>query len=258
MPENQSPAADQVILIGASNVAIGFSTATGLLRAGLSAPLDLRMAIGHGRSYGRWSRFAGRSLPGIVDCGLWRAIESTPALRRHALLTDVGNDLMYGRLPEEIAGWVRECLQRLSNREAVCTITRLPVARVERLSPWRYHSTRLLFFPGHRPIGWPEMLQRARDLDDHVAKLANEFGASVITPPDEWYGVDPIHIRRGLRPRAWREIFGTWPAFDASCEVVEPGARLFGRFAEEYRLLGRPGTQRQPVISTPKFSVSLY
>ena len=34
-------------------------------------PLEVFVALGHGRSYGRSTRMLGRQLPGILECGLW-------------------------------------------------------------------------------------------------------------------------------------------------------------------------------------------
>lgn len=259
MAEFDTPSpVNQVILIGASNVTIGFATVTRLLRGGFSEPLDLRAAIGHGRSYGTWSRFAGRALPGIRECGLWRSLEHSQPAHRHALLTDIGNDLLYGRSVEEIASWVKTCLDRLGELQADCIITRLPVARVERLSASRYHATRLLFFPGHRPVRWSAMLDRVRELDERVTHFADAAGAKVITPQGDWYGIDPIHIRRRFRPTAWNSIFSVWPDFDATSEAQPPAPRLLGRFPEHYRLFGQTRSSPQPVFSNGELSLSLY
>src|SRR4051794_31255557 len=66
-----SGAVTRVVLLGASNVTIGFGVLTRLVRAGFRGPIDLRAALGHGRSYGAWSSLLVRSLPAITQCGLW-------------------------------------------------------------------------------------------------------------------------------------------------------------------------------------------
>src|SRR5439155_11570702 len=100
----------RVVLLGASNLTLGFPMLVSELRAWLGSPVEILCAHGHGRSYGLASRVLFRELPGIVECGLWRALASAPARPTLALLTDVGNDIMYGRDVEEIAGWVETAL----------------------------------------------------------------------------------------------------------------------------------------------------
>ncbi len=248
----------RVVLLGASNVTLGFGVISSLLRAGFPGPLDIRAALGHGRSYGTWSTLAFRSLPSIKSCGLWESL-GEPSRRSYALLTDVGNDLMYGQRPEIIARWVETCLRRLSDLDFRLIVTRLPLARIERLTAFRYHATRTSFFPMHRPIAWPEMLGRARELDARVADAAHRYNASVVTPPLEWYGFDPIHIRWTRRVAAWNGILSHWPEFrPANGRIAAPGLSLLGRFPAHYRLLGRERTTLQPVTNDNGTTLSLF
>ena len=55
----------RVILLGASNLTRAISTVIGIAQATLDGPLDIVAALGHGRSYGMWSRVLFRELPGI-------------------------------------------------------------------------------------------------------------------------------------------------------------------------------------------------
>ncbi len=247
----------RVVLLGASNVTLGFGVVTRLIRSGFDGPLDIRAAIGHGRSYGAWSRVAGRALPGIVACGLWDGLRSAPSAPTFGLLTDVGNDLMYGFPPATIAGWIAACLDRLAACDARIVVTRLPLARVERLSAGRYHATRLLFFPSRRPVSWAEMLDRARDLDRRVVEAAAARGAAIVTPPLDWYGFDPIHVRRSRRAAAWRTVFAHWPGFAPSSKPAR-GLPLLGRLPQEARLFGHRVGRPQPIVRRDDATLSLY
>jgi len=247
----------RVVLLGASNVTLGFGVISRLLRSGFAGPLEILGALGHGRSYGAWSTMAVRSLPSIVECGLWRSLAARDA-PTFALLTDVGNDLMYGHRPETIAGWVTTCLDRLTAADAKIVVTRLPIARIERLSAVRYHAVRASFFPFHRPITWRDMLGRARELDVRVEEAAQRAGAAIRTPPLEWYGFDPIHIRWTQRTRAWTDILSPWEGFRSPESRTAASLSLLGRFPEQYRLLGRSITAHQPVAASPDTMLSLY
>jgi len=247
----------RVVLLGASNVTLGFGTITRLVRSGFSGPLDVRAALGHGRSYGAWCSFGFRSLPAIARCELWDALDGVPAAATYALLTDVGNDLIYGSPPDRILRWVETCLDRLSAHGARVVVTRLPVARVERLGPARYHSTRLAFFPFRQTVPWREMLSRVRELDTLLAAAAARRGATVVTPPLDWYGFDPIHIRWSKRTAAWSDILSWWPGFETG-RGRSPSLPLIGRLPQHCRLFGRERRTEQPVVRRAGVTLSLY
>ncbi len=201
------------VLLGASNLTWGFPQVTTALRCSNSGPVEILMAHGHGRSYGMASRVLHRRLPGIVRCGIWPQLESMSPARTSALLTDVGNDLLYGVGPDTILKWVGQCLERLargSDPSPELILTRLPVASILRMSSLRYHATRFCFFPGGGP-DWKSMRRMVEELDGGLAELGNRHGAQVVTPPSDWYGLDPIHIRRAVRPSAWQHILSHWP-----------------------------------------------
>ena len=68
--------------------------------------VEVLAALGHGRSYGAHSRFVFRTLPGILESGLWQELESRPQLPTRGLVTDIGNDIFYGFSPEQTLGWI--------------------------------------------------------------------------------------------------------------------------------------------------------
>ena len=77
--------------------------------------------MGLGRSYGQRSTVLGRSLPGITECGLWPALQhgSGPV---HALITDVGNDVIYGVPVDRIVAWGSTCVDRLHAARRMVTL----------------------------------------------------------------------------------------------------------------------------------------
>lgn len=195
----------RVILLGASNLTLAFPLVVETLRATLG-PVELYAAHGHGRSYGMTSRVLARTLPGILNCGLWSDLAGRPRPARTplAVVTDIGNDLLYGAGAPQIAEWVEACLERLHGEGATVVITQLPLESVLRLGPARYAATKALFFPGKGPV-WDRMRPLAAELDQTLAELGQKWGAICVRPRPEWYGIDPIHVRRRLRPHAWGE-----------------------------------------------------
>lgn len=172
-------------------------------------PIEALAATGHGRSYGAWSRAGLRGLPGILDSGLWRALEAAPAggVRTLALLTDVGNDIGYGRAPETVAGWVADCVDRLAAAGALTVMTRLPLATLRRLPPWRFRVVAALLFPGRR-LDYDEILRRAEELDRRLAELADRRGCRLAALEPSWYrSYDGIHLRFRWLATAWARAF---------------------------------------------------
>lgn len=199
----------RVVLIGASNLTLGFSTVVEGARAALGAPLEILGAFGHGRSFGAPTRVLGRRLPGILDCGLWRALEAGSGAPTYAVVTDVGNDIGYGVPAETLAGWVEETLERLASRGATTVLTLLPQESLERVGVLRFYAARTLLFPSCR-LRREDILERALHANARLRELAARMGISAIDPPLDWFALDPIHIRRRRRREAWSSVLARW------------------------------------------------
>ena len=128
---NSAFSATRVVLIGASNLSLAFPDVLDAARALWGGPLEVLAAHGLGRSYGIPTRVLGRELPGILECGLWPALEALEPRPAVALLTDPGNDIAYQVPVERIAGWMRETVLRLERAGARIVVTRPPLASLE-------------------------------------------------------------------------------------------------------------------------------
>jgi len=205
----------RVIILGASNVTLGFPLIVEGLRKSLPRPVELFAAHGHGRSYGLRSRVLMRRLPGIRDCGLWEELKRPSAgeARPLALITDVGNDLLFGVRPELLLGWVEECVVRLRSQDTAVTVATLPLESTLRMSAARYHATKTVFFPGGGP-DWVTMKRMAGEVDAGLRDLAARHACRIVSPRGEWYGFDPIHVRRRHRAAAWSKFLSAWPGIE--------------------------------------------
>lgn len=242
----------RIIILGASNVALGFPLIVNAIRNSLTHPVQLFAAHGHGRSFCDWSYVLHRGLPGILDCDLWQELaHQSPADRTWGLVTDIGNDLLYGRSLEETYQQITRAMQHLSEAGAAITFVRPPIERVLRLSAWRYWITKQVMFPGPT-VPWTEMSRMIQELDQRVTEAAGPLGATVITPRLNWYGIDPIHIRGSQRLAAWESILRTWP-FEERPVMAAPSYEFSGRIwssAPKLRTLWRkPRHQAQPAWS---------
>ncbi|MBX3442196.1 MAG: hypothetical protein KF774_07295 [Planctomyces sp.] len=249
---NPLPAA-RVVVLGASNVTLGFPRIVASVRGLVPGPVQLFAAHGHGRSYGQPSSIPFRTLPGILDSGLWDALDrlaaedASPA-PLFALVTDIGNDLVYGNSPERIGGWIEECLSRLRARGARITIGRMPLASLQRVGRVRFQLMRTAIFPNSR-LTWDGMRADAVRLDELVSELATRHQIGSIVPRPEWYGIDPIHIRRKLRSAAWRDMLQPWGLAGES-DAAAPGLAASWRYwrlrPAERSVFGRVRAAAQP------------
>ena len=199
----------RVVILGASNVSLGMSTLIETARNAWGRPLDLLIAGGHGRSYGVETSVLGRRLPSISACGLWQALEHRPALPTAALVTDIGNDIIYGSDVARISHWLDDCLSRLAQVADRLIVTRLPWESLADLTPGRFRLVKTLFFPAAR-LDLSHALDQVQEMNGFLAECANRHGAYIVHPDPQWFGWDPIHIQRQKRAAAWQKVLSCW------------------------------------------------
>src|SRR5262249_16428037 len=159
--------------------------------------VEVRAALGHGRSYGADSRFLGRRLPAILECGLWRHLASAPPAATRALVTDIGNDIGYGFSAQQTVDWVDETVRRLLQVTPDAVVTDLPLASLRRLSPAKFRAVRAILFPASR-LSLDGVLAAAESINAGLHDLAIARGVRLFPLNPSWYGIDPIHIRPAL------------------------------------------------------------
>lgn len=231
-----------VILLGASNLTRDFPLILRLLQTSIDSPADIFTAMGHGRSYGTWSRLLHRALPGIVKCDLWNALPKRNAESHQplALITDIGNDLIYGQSTEAILAWVESCIRQLQEIDARITITLLPEVSLARLSSLRFKLTRRLFFPNN-PASLADLIQKVQCLNQQLREIATSKQICAVEASQHWYGFDPIHYRYSQRAALWKSIFSTWDL--PQLEYSSAKQRWHDTFYSVLRL--QPGLKRQ-------------
>lgn len=196
----------RLIVLGASNVTRSFGRLVRLAGERLPGPLEVVAAHGHGRSYGAaWSTVLVRQLPGILHCRLWEAVGQSRSVPTVAIVTDIGNDLLYEFPVETVANWVEQCFARLQGVADRIVVTALPVANLEGLSEVRYKFFRRLFMPDCR-LPLSEVSLRVVALNERVCALARAHGIHIVDPQRAWYGMDPLHVRRRCYPMAWQAV----------------------------------------------------
>ena len=203
-----------VVLLGASNLTMGWQPLLRALVSRIRRPVDVFAAMGMGRSYVDWSTFGIRQLPGIVDSGIWDSLRQQhpqPATPPLVMLTDIGNDLVYGRSPEMIMDAIRLCLQQLKTWSGDCQIlfTGLPMESVASLSRFRFLVARTLLFPAS-PLSWSDIKRKVAELNQLVEAEVRTQQLKLARPRGEWYGLDPIHVLSRYRETAFGFYFDHW------------------------------------------------
>ena len=239
----------RVVVLGASNVSRGLSRLVATVES-RSPGADLFVAAGHGRGYGVNTRVAARRLPSILRSGLWRGLDRHGGEAPFALVTDVGNELLYGARAELVASWVRETVWRLADRGATIAITRLPMAGIATVGAVRYRALRTFFVPGCR-LSLTGLKEAATRLDADLQAIAGDFGAQIIEQPAHWYGCDTLHIRRRHLDDLWRMACNAWgiPVVESpAASSLATWARVGTKAAEVRSLGGVMRFTRQPVL----------
>ena len=249
----------RVVLLGASNVAISWKPLLQILASGFDNSLDIHTAHGMGRSYISSSHFAWRRLPGIMESSLWDHLSASPnQSSTKVLLTDLGNDLVYGRSAEDVYAVAKQCIARLLDHDPNCDIvvTRPPVDSVLDVSAWKYQAIRRLLFP-KCSLSLPQVKSVTVELDDLMTQIEDSFEITLIRPERSWYGFDPIHIRRERRGEVFAGYFENWSSWSHRKQSVAQLPVTRPVPAVRY-LFGKQRSTDQPCIDSQSVRVFAY
>lgn len=227
----------RVVALGASNLTRGLRCVIETSRAVWGPDVEVLAALGHGRSYGARSQILFRALPGILQSGLWCALDVAPSLPTQAVIADVGNDVLYGYSAKQILEWVEEALGRLKRVTPDITLTDLPIASIRRLSPSRYLLFRSVLFPSSQ-LSLAQVREAAEALSAGLQALATVHGIRFFRLDPAWYGFDPIHIRRSCWPSAWQAILGAPAARHQGRSSLHEALKLFAMAPERRWIFG--------------------
>ena len=197
----------RVVVLGASNLTRGFPAVVSSARAEWGREVEVLAAPGLGRSYGAHSRVLFRRLPGILESGLWPALESRARVPTRGVVSDVGNDILYGFSARQTLEWVDEAIRRLNRFTRDVVVTDLPLTRIRRLSKAEFLAFRSVLVPSCR-LSLTQVLDRAGQVSAGLASIAAAAGSRLVHLDPAWYGVDPVHFRPSSIRAAWRQILG--------------------------------------------------
>jgi hypothetical protein len=242
---------NRIVALGASNLTRGFHTIVSAARSAWGPEVQIFAALGHGRSYGAPSRVLVRTLPGILESGLWHALASQPSSPGKALITDVGNDILYGCSVEQILTWVDKAAQRLLPITPDIVLTDLPLASIRQLSAARFLFFRSMLFPACK-LSLAEVVEKIEHLNEGLAALAIARNLRFFRLNPSWYGLDPVHIRPVFWRTAWMEILDAPAAKNAPGSSLGEGLKLYFMAPERRHLFGIEQVTPQAGVSLPR------
>jgi hypothetical protein len=85
----------------------------------------------------------------------------------------------------------------------------LPAESIERLGERRFELYRRLLFAGSK-LTLADARRLVREINERLIQISNLRKISVIPASNEWYGFDPIHIRRRSERAAWSKLLAAW------------------------------------------------
>ncbi len=217
---------NRLILLGASNLTLSLRLVIDLMQQRLGSPSEVFAAVGHGRAYGIFSEAVWRGLPGIADCGLWRRLSAMESRSTYALLTDIGNDIVYGLMPEQILQLVERCVEQLQRQSARIVVTGLPMASIDCLSERRYIFFRNLFYPSCR-LSRNETISRAWAVHEGLQEMAARRKFILHEQKSGWFGWDGIHVHYWQREAYYRAIVQRLPDSGGKPEFCDDQRKFF-------------------------------
>ncbi len=237
----------RVVALGASNLTRGFQTVVSTARSAWGPGVEVLAALGHGRSYGAHSTLLVRTLPGILESGLWPQLERAPRVATRALVTDVGNDILYGYSADQTLEWIDRALVRLSGITDDVVLTDLPLASIRRLSNVKFLAFRSVLAPSCR-LSLAQVVETTERVNAGLANLAGIHRAKFFQLDPSWYGLDPIHVRPSLWRPAWQQILGASTAIGRSRGAAAEGLRLYRMRPERRWIFGVEQRTPQPGV----------
>ena len=249
-----------VLLLGASNLVLGWRSLVNSLRHVTADPINLNVALGMGRSYVKTSAFWYRRLPAIRNCGLWDRLPRDSANPPRVLITDLGNDIVYLFEPDQIVAAVQHCIRQILDwrPDAKIVVTGLPLASLTRIGKLQFQIAKTIMFPGC-PLSRTSILERSQSLDRLVRQMAEDFGIPVVEPEPHWYGFDAIHVVPEFRAAAFQKYFAAFePAIPAMESRTSAKLRIDLPTAAASTVFGRNRIVEQPVFRSPEIVVSAW
>jgi len=196
-----------VLLLGGRNLARADRVIETRLRRGL-APHEVQVlkAAGPGRAYCVAGGFLHVRYPPIPVCGVLAAAAERARAgdRVVALVTDIGNDIMYGVPVGRVVDTLADLFAQLRAMNARIITTTIPVCMREDVSEIRFRLLRTILFPSST-VSYEKAHEAVRRVNGFLDVQA-DTRVGVLSDMRCYTGFDRIHFGFLRSHRAWTEI----------------------------------------------------
>ena len=195
------------IFLGASNLARSFHGLKDCIeRCIFPRPASFFHAMGPGRGYLSRGGILNAVYSPILKCGILEAVRNKRVKDQPviALITDIGNDIMYGVSSEKIINGLQYLVNALGEFKTNIFITSIPVDLENDISELRFHIIRQIFFP-RSPIKYSQASNNITVINKFILQSSNKK-VTVINDMNQFCGIDKIHYSILKSQSAWSHI----------------------------------------------------
>jgi hypothetical protein len=195
------------VFLGASNLARGYGALAHCLIRGLAPqPVEILHAMGPGRGYCAQGGIFNITYPPIGSSGILKSASEGKEQARQviALITDIGNDIMYGVPVHEIIACLDTLMQQLNAIGAEVFVHPIPLEFSKDVSERQFRILKSIFYP-HSGIDYHKA-KEAVDAINHF--LRDKAGERIHLLPSakDFCGVDKIHYSIFRSHKVWSGV----------------------------------------------------
>ncbi|MBT3515073.1 MAG: hypothetical protein HN474_07140 [Nitrospina sp.] len=163
-------------------------------------------AMGPGRGYVSRGGILNAVYSPILDSGIFEALRKKRIKNQQivALITDIGNDIMYGASPDKIIGGLQYLYNFLDTFETNIFITSIPVDLENDISELYFNILRKIYFP-NSPVSYSQASNNIKSINQFILESSSQR-ISVIDDMKPFYGIDKIHYSILKSQVAWSHI----------------------------------------------------
>lgn len=197
------------IFLGASNLARSFyGLKRCITRCLFPRPVSFIHAMGPGRGYIGQGGILNITYPPILHCDILKAAYNRRKINQQVvvLITDIGNDIMYGVPVEEIIGGLQSLFDTLTEFKASIFITSIPVDLKRDVGGFYFRILRRIFFK-NSSVEHYQASESIEVINKFIIQSLNK-NIIAINEMKQFCGIDKIHYSLFKSRSAWSHIAG--------------------------------------------------
>lgn len=194
------------ILLGASNLARARFGLNQYLEKSFPNLISTSIASGPGRAYCVSGGIFGLNYPPLKSSAIINlGREKNSSYRQTiALISDIGNDIMYGVPIQTLIEELEKSIRNLSNFCAHIFIVPIPCKKIEGLSDWQINFLKKILFPKCK-LTPKKIINSIQTANQFLSELSNPK-TTLLKPMDDCIGWDRAHYDISKMHIAWTKI----------------------------------------------------